>query len=389
MQLPKKKEDTGYFRVRAYIDEKALRHNIKVVKEKIGPQVLMAGVVKADAYGHGICNIAPILEEEGVNYFAVATLEEALELRELGTKLPVLILGYTDPDQYSAALQNQIHITIYSEEQAERLSKAAGRVQQTGLVHIKLETGMGRIGFPCDEDSVLAIQRIMKLPHLSIDGIFTHFARADEADKSQAAKQQQRYNTFLDKLAKADVAIPIHHTANSAAIMEYKAAYQKTKEQGDYPYEQMARAGVMLYGLYPSKEMDIMQTELKPVMSLVSHVIHIKEVPAGTPIGYGGSYVAPSNRRIATIPVGYGDGYPRRLSNLGYVMIRGKRAAITGRICMDQFMVDVTDIPQAALGDEVVLIGEGVTAEALAQLTDTIHYELVCQLTKRVPRILK
>ena len=377
-----------YFRVRAYIDEKALRHNIRIVREKIGPQVLLAGVVKADAYGHGVQYVAPILEQEGADYFAVATIEEAVELRELGITHPILILGYTDPAQYTEALEHQIHITIYEEWQARTLSEAAVKQRKKGLAHIKLETGMQRIGFACSEESVQKIKNIMRLPQLSIDGIYTHFARADEADKSQARQQQSCYDTFLDCLEKEGVWIPLHHTANSAAIMEYRAAYETADLEKQPVSKKMARAGVMLYGLYPSAEMDICETSLKPVLSLISHVVHLKDVQTGTAIGYGGAYVTTRPSRIATIPVGYGDGYPRRLSNIGYVMIRGKKAPITGRVCMDQFMVDVTDIPQVQLGDEVTLIGEGVPAMRLAELTDTIHYELVCQLTKRVPRVL-
>lgn len=374
-----------YFRVRAYIDETALRHNIRVVKEKIGPKVWMAGVVKSNAYGHGCRLVAPILEEEGADYFAVAVLEEAIELRNMGIQKPILILGYTDPQQYAQAMGYQIHMTIYTLEQAEELSRAAIAAGDQALVHIKLETGMGRIGFPCSRKSLEEIQEIVKLPGLSVDGIFTHFARADEKDKSQADLQQQRYDAFIGQLEEAGVKIPIHHTANSAAIMEYPQSHLLHSSQ---EAQLMARAGIMLYGLYPSEEMDEAYTDLQPVLSLVSHVVHLKEVEAGTPIGYGGSYVAPGPRRIATIPVGYGDGYPRRLSNVGYVMIRGRRAPITGRVCMDQFMVDVTDIPDIELGDEAVLIGEGVPAGVLAKLTDTIHYELTCQLTSRVPRVL-
>lgn len=387
MQSAKEKA-SEYFRVRAYIDEKALRHNMRIVREKIGSQVLLAGVVKADAYGHGVRLVAPILEQEGADYFAVATLEEAIELRELGITHPILILGYTDPEQYADALQHQIHITIYEQQQAKTFSEAAVRQRQQGLAHIKLETGMQRIGFECSEESLQKIKDIMKLPQLSIDGIYTHFARADEADKAQVKQQQDRYDTFLARLEKENIRIPLHHTANSAAIMEYPAAYQTDEAKKQGTNEKMARAGVMLYGLYPSEEMDISRTSLKPVLSLISHVVHLKEVPAGVPIGYGGTYITTRPSRIATIPVGYGDGYPRRLSNIGYVMIQGKKAPITGRVCMDQFMVDVTDIPQAQLGDEVTLIGEGVSAMHLAELTDTIHYELVCQLTKRVPRVL-
>ncbi len=381
-------ENQEYFRVRAYIDEDALRHNIRVARQKIGPDVLLLGTVKANAYGHGALRTAQILMEEGADYLSTAIIDEAVALRKAGVQLPILVLGYTDPSQYEMALEHQIHLTIFSESQAKALSKLAASGGKTGLVHLKLDTGMGRIGFECCERSVDAIERISKLPNLSLDGIFTHFARADEVDKSEAEKQQQRYDDMLERLDKRGIEIPIRHTANSAAIMEYPAAHRLHTEKNK-AVKWMVRAGIMLYGLYPSNEMDQEQTKLKPVLSMISHVVHLKEVEDGTHIGYGGIYVAKGGRRIATIPVGYADGYPRRLSGIGYVKIRNQRAPIAGRICMDQFMVDVTDIPGVTLGDEVVLIGEGVTAGEIADLTDTIHYELTCQLTERVPRVLK
>lgn len=379
-------ENREYFRVRAYIDEDALRHNIRMARQKIGPDVLLLGTVKANAYGHGALNVAQILVEEGADYLSTAIIDESIELRQAGITLPILVLGYTDPSQYELALEYGIHVTIFSEAQARAFSEIAAAGGKTGLVHLKLDTGMGRIGFECSEASVDAIERITKLPHLSVEGIFTHFARADEVDKSEAERQQQRYDDMLMRLEKRGIVIPIRHTANSAAIMEYPAAHRLHNEKNK-AVKWMVRAGIMLYGLYPSDEMDKEQTELHPVLSLISHVIHLKEVEDGTPIGYGGTYVAKGRRRIATIPVGYADGYPRRLSGIGYVKIRNQRAPIAGRICMDQFMVDVTDIPGVALGDKVELIGEDVTAAEIAQLTGTIHYELTCQLTNRVPRV--
>ena len=386
-----KDKEAKYFRVRAYIDEEALRHNIRTVRQKIGPDVLMLGTVKADGYGHGAEYVAKILEEEGADYISTAIIEEAVALRKMGVRLPILVLGYTDPSQYDLAIEYGIHVTIFTQEQAKALSAAATAAGQIGRLHIKLDTGMGRIGFSDSDEAVQAIQWITQLPNLAVDGIFTHFARADEADKSQALQQQKRYDVFLKKLDRMGVQIPIRHTANSAAIMEIPEVHRQRAEDKnkDQAVRWMVRAGIMLYGLYPSDEMDEAQTKLQPVLSLISHVVHVKEVEDGTPIGYGGTYVAKGRRRIATIPVGYADGYPRRLSGIGYVRIHGKQAPIAGRICMDQFMVDVTDIPETMPGDEVVLIGEGVTAGEVARLTDTIHYEIICQLTARVPRVLK
>ncbi len=379
-------DDQEYFRVRAYIDEDALRHNIREVRRKIGPDVMLLGTVKANGYGHGALQTARILLEEGADYLSTAIIEEAVELRNAGIRAPILVLGYTDPSQYELALQQGIHVTIFSEEQAQILAEKAAVGGKPGLVHLKLDTGMGRIGFDVSQDSVDAIERITKLPGLLIEGIFTHFARADETDKKEAMRQQQRYDDMLNRLSERGIHIPIHHTANSAAIMEYPAAHRLHTEQNN-GIKWMVRAGIMLYGLYPSEEMDRQQTNLKPVMSLLSHVVHLKEVEDGTPIGYGGAYVARGRRRIATIPVGYADGYPRRLSGIGYVKIRNQRVPIAGRICMDQFMVDVTDIPEVAIGDEVVLMGDGVTADEIALLAETIHYELICQLTDRIPRV--
>ena len=373
-----------YFRVRAYISEKALRHNARIVKEKIGPGVTWMAVVKADAYGHGIDHVVPILEQEGAGAYAVATLEEAVQVRRLVKDKPILILGYTDAQQYQEALSQQISLTIYTVQQALALSETAGALGVNARVHIKLETGMGRIGFACAAQSVQEIETIWNLPHLTLEGLFTHFARADEADKEQARLQQERFDRFAAALAERGIVPSLYHTANSAAIMEFPEAFShwpKTKL--------MVRAGIMLYGLYPSDEMDREQTRLMPVLRLLSLYVYLLEVEKGTPIGYGGTYVAPGKRRIATIPVGYGDGYPRRLSGLGYVMIRGARAPITGRVCMDQLMVDVTDISDVSLGEEVVLIGQGVEAETLAALSQTIHYEIVCQLTNRVPRVME
>lgn len=383
--MAKEKE---YFRVRAYIDEEALRRNIRTVRQKIGPDVLMLGTVKANAYGHGAERVARILQEEGADYLSTAILEEAVSLREAGAELPILVLGYTDPSQYDLALEHRIHLTIFSEQQAQVLSQKAAAGGKIGRIHLKLDTGMGRIGFACSGSSVDAIERIARLPNLSLDGIFTHFARADEEDKSEAARQQQRYDDMLERIEARGIHIPIHHTANSAAIMEYPQAHRLRIEKNS-AVSWMVRAGIMLYGLYPSGEMDRQQTKLYPVLSLISHVVHVKEVEDGTPIGYGGTYVAKGCRRIATIPVGYADGYPRRLSGIGYIKIRGQRAPIAGRICMDQFMADVTDIPEVSVGDEVELIGTDVTAEEIAELTGTIHYELICQLTARVPRVSK
>lgn len=375
-----------YFRVRAYIDEAALRHNIRVIKEKIGPEVAWIGVVKSNAYGHGVENVVPILEEEGARFLAVACLDEALKLRSLGWQYPILILGYTDESEYREALKADVRLTIYRTDQALALNQAAETMGKQAPIHVKIETGMARIGFACTKEAAKKIAEIARLPYIQAEGLFTHFARADEVNKEQAEMQLSRFTSMVNYLEEEGCRIPLHHTANSAAIMEYPASHREYSYMGS---KAMARAGIMLYGLYPSGEMSREDTELKPVLSLISHVIHVKEVPAGTPIGYGGTYVTEAPSRIATIPVGYGDGYPRRASNRGHVLIGGKVAPIRGRVCMDQMMVDVTEIPDVKPGDKVELIGPGLGADQLAEWADTISYEIVCQLTGRVPRVLQ
>lgn len=374
-----------YYRARAYIDENALRHNIRLIRSAIGEDVWMLGVVKSNAYGHGVQNVVPILEEEGVNYLAVATVEEGEELRRQQTKLPILILGYTDPSQYEELLEYDLTPAIFHEEDAQILSELAQKRKKKARIHLKIETGMGRIGLPCSPEGYEEAVRIGKLPGLEVEGAFTHFARSDERDKSATDQQFERYQQFLEAMEREGIHIPVQHVSNSAAIMEYPRAREN---MGAQKYQWMVRAGIMLYGLYPSHEMDRQAMELWPVLSWKSHVVHIKDVETGTPIGYGGTYIAKEPRRIATVPVGYGDGYPRRLSNHGYVVINGQRAPITGRVCMDQIMVDVTGIDGVSRGCPVTLIGEGITAEEMADTIGTIHYEVVCQITGRVPRIL-
>lgn len=368
-----------YFRVRAYLDEDALRYNLRRIRQKIGKDVKLMAVIKSNAYGHGVKNLVPVMISEGVNAFAVACLSEALEVRQM-TDLPILVLGYTGESEYLEAMVNHISLTVYSLDQAKALSKAGLDHDLNVSVHIKLDTGMGRIGFALTDQSAQEIRTISHLPHLVIDGFFTHFARSDEQDKTSTRLQEDRFLDFLSKVGKLGVPIPLVHCANSAAIMEYPRSYEKL------PYPVMVRAGIMMYGLYPSEEMDREAFPLEPVMTLVSHVVHLKWVEQGTPIGYGGTYTAPSRRLIATIPVGYGDGYPRHLSNCGKVLIRGVKAPIVGRICMDQFMADVTDVPGVSMLDEVTLFGRDLSLDEAAADAGTISYEILCQLSDRVER---
>ena len=368
-----------YKRVYARINKDALFHNISEIRRKAGSSVKIAAVIKADAYGHGALETARVIDSVA-DCYAVAVMEEAVSLRENGIKKPIMILGHTSPYFYDDALRYDIALTVYSEDAAVMLSERAARHGRAGKIHIALDTGMSRIGFPLGSESVSAIKRISMLPCIEIEGVFSHFATADEKNKDFSLLQLSRFDEMCENLKRAGVNIPLRHICNSAGIMELPHCH----------YE-MVRAGIILYGLYPSDEVDKSIISVKPALELKSHVVNLKTVPAGTGISYGQTYITQKEAKIATIPVGYADGYPRLLSNKGRVLIRGRFAPITGRVCMDQFMVDVTDIPGASMMDEVTLIGRDgeneITADEIARLSDTINYEIVCGIGKRVPRI--
>ena len=370
--------NTQYYRVMAQIDCEALSQNIKAIRKSLNPGTQLMAVVKADGYGHGLQEIYPTLEKSGIDQLAVAVLKEGVSLRRMGSPLPVLILGYTAPSDYETVIAEGLTQTIFTSSMAKAMSDAAVSMQRAAKVHIKLDTGMGRIGFACTESALDEIQAISQLPGLQLEGIFTHFARADERDKSATRQQYARFQWMCDELEKRGVTFPVRHVSNSAAIMELPDMNCN-----------MVRAGIILYGLYPSDEVQRETLALRPVMTFKSHVIFCKEVPDGSPVSYGGTYVAKGTRRIGTIPVGYADGYSRRLSGIGHVLIRGHRVPIAGRICMDQFMVDLTPFPDIQEGDEAILFGEGLSVDELARLTGTINYEMVCMVSKRVPRVIK
>lgn len=372
---------TNYPRVHADIDLDAICHNMEEMHRLTDPNTKLMAVIKTDGYGHGAIPIARELEAVDYVYgYAVATEEEALALRADGIGKPVLILGYTFPEQYEALLQARITPAIFTLESARLLSETAERLNTTAHVHIKLDTGMGRVGFLVSEESADVIAQIAKLPHIMIEGMFTHFARADETDKTSANRQLSDFLHMADMLEKRGVHVPLKHCSNSAGILDLPQANLD-----------IARAGITLYGLHPSEEVHLERMDMKPAMSLKSQVVHVKTLPAGYGISYGATYVTETERRIATIPVGYGDGYARSLSNKGDVLIRGRRAPICGRICMDQFMVDVTDIPEVCVGDVVTLIGtdgrEQITMEELGEKSGRFNYEFACDLGKRIPRI--
>lgn len=370
-----------YERVFAKIDLDAIAYNLKSIEKKLSPETKIIAVVKADGYGHGAAVIAKEIEEsDQVFGFAVATAEEAFSLKRNGIRKPILILGYTFESDYEALIQKQIRFTVYSYDMAEAISKAAGKIGTDAYIHIKIDTGMSRIGYQATEESADEIAEIAALPGIVTEGIFTHFARADEKDKSSAKEQLKIFLSMIDMLKERKVEIPFHHCSNSAGIAELKESHMD-----------LVRAGIILYGLWPSEEIQRDSISLKPVMELKSKIIHIKTLEAGRCVSYGGTYQLKEKRKIATIPVGYADGYPRSLSGKGYVLIHGKKAPILGRICMDQFMVDITEIPDAKLLDPVTLLGcdEGsfLSMEELGSLSGRFNYEFACDIGKRVPRI--
>lgn len=370
-----------YSRVYARIDLDAIVSNMERMKARMDDDVKIMAVIKADGYGHGAVQIAEMLENYSYIWgFAVATLDEAIVLRAENITKPILVLGCVFPDQYMEMLKNDIRMNVYTEEMAESISQMAAQIGKTAHMHIKLDTGMGRLGFDITEQSLDAIERISKMKNVDMEGIFTHFAKADETDKAFTKLQIERFLKMRDALQQRDVTFTYEHCANSAAIIDVPQADMN-----------LVRAGISTYGLYPSEDVDKSQLRLKPAMSLKSHVAFVKEIEKGTPVSYGGTFVAEHKMRVATIPVGYADGYPRSLSNQGYVLIRGKRAPIIGRICMDQFMVDVTEIEGVSFGDKVTMIGtdgnETITVEMLGDMSGRFNYEFICDLGKRIPRV--
>lgn len=366
----------------AEVDLDAVVSNLCNMKAVIDEKTRMIGVIKTDAYGHGSVPIAQASEELDFMWgFAVATPEEAMLLRKEGIRKPILILGYSFPYCYETLALEEIRPCVFREDSLPLLQEAARKTGRVIKVHIKADTGMGRIGITPDEKGLAFFEKVLSCENIEIEGLFTHFARADETDKTSAREQLARFLQFSEAAEKRfGIRIPLRHCSNSAGILELPEANLD-----------LVRAGVTMYGLYPSEEVGRDTVSLKPALSLYSHIVFIKTVPAGQPISYGGTYVTEKKMRVATVPMGYGDGYPRSLSNKGCVLIGGKRAPILGRVCMDQFMVDVTDIPEAKEGDRVVLLGfdgeEHLSAEELGEASGRFNYELVCDFGKRIPRI--
>ena len=367
-------------RVKAVVSLDAIAHNFAEMKKNIAEGTQIVAVIKADGYGHGAEAIARLIEDYDYIWgFAVATPEEALQLRTFGVKKPILILGIVFEEYYTEMIAKEIRLTVCTYEMAQELSEEAKRQGRNVHIHIGLDTGMSRIGLQVTEESADLVAKIAQLPGIEIEGIFTHFAQADEYDKTPTKKQIALFQKMIRMLEERNVKIPIHHCSNSAGIVEIPEANMD-----------MVRAGITLYGMWPSEEV-AHNISLHPVMSLKSHIAFVKTLEKGRKISYGGIYETPSEKRIATIPVGYADGYARGLSNKGYVLIHGKKAPICGRVCMDQFMVDVTEIPEAKEGDPVTLLGkdgsECITMEELGELSGRFNYEFACLITPRVPRI--
>lgn len=369
-----------YSRLRAVIDLDAIKHNMDAMHQSVKEDTQIIAVIKTDAYGHGATPIAEELETlDYVWGYAVAMIEEGQNLRSAGMKKPILCLGVTFDAQIPAAIEDEICMTVASYERAKRISEIASEMGKTAVLHVKIDTGMSRIGFSVSEESVEEIKKISKLPNIVLEGMYTHFSKADELDKSATTRQRDAYEKMKNRLAEEGITFPYYHCSNSAGIIDIPEANMD-----------LVRAGIAIYGIYPSDEVGRTRVELHPAMELKAQVTFVKWIKEGTPVSYGGTFVAPKRMKVATVPAGYGDGYPRSLSGKGYVLIRGKKAPILGRVCMDQFMVDVTDIENVEFGTPVTLLGkdgeQSISVDELAALADRFNYEFICDINKRVPR---
>ncbi len=358
-----------------------LAHNIKEVRRVTKPDAMVTAVIKADGYGHGAAEIGKTLLDNGADRFAVATLTEAIQLRKAYKDTPILVLGYTPEEDSDEVVRNNLIQTVYAFEQAEALDKAAKSNKTKVKVHIKLDTGMGRLGLRPEKDAVLVIEYISKLGNVEIEGIYTHFAVADEVDKTYTLEQVKKYNGVIEALEEKNIHIPIKHVSNSAAIIDLP----------ELNYN-MVRAGIMLYGLYPSHDVSHENVKLKEVMSLKARIGHVKDVGPGVGVSYGLLYTTDAQTRIGTVPIGYADGYTRLYTGSAKAIVGGEIRPIIGRICMDQCMVDLTDL-NVQRGDEIVLFGasdnQKISIDEVASWIKTINYEVVCMISKRVPRVYK
>ena len=363
----------------AEIDLDAIAYNTRNIKKLIGDKDLIA-VVKANCYGHGVIGIIPTLLENGVSRFAVAMISEALEIRDNKITTPVMILGFTPLYLGEELINNNIEQTVYDLDYARELSKIALTLNKKAKIHIAIDTGMGRIGFLPNEKSIDNITEICSLEGIEVIGIFTHFSTSDEKDKEYSHEQFTKMLSVMDTLKKRGIDIPLKHVANSGAIIDLPDTYLDA-----------VRAGIILYGYYPSDEIDKNNLALKPALTLKATITNVKTLEKDMYVSYGRTFKTSNETIVATIPVGYADGYLRKLAENGKVIIKGEFAPIIGRICMDQFMIDVTNIPDVKIGDEVILLGEKnglkYNADDMAKKLDTINYEVTCMLKSRLPRV--
>ena len=367
-------------RVRAFIHLDHLYNNINRISELVKNDIKLMLIVKANSYGLGAVEIAKFVEDiDFVSFLGVATDDEAIELRENGIKKNILILGYEFSKDYKYLIENDISFCVFDYESAYDISKTAIELNKTAKIHIKIDTGMSRIGFFNDSNSILVIEKISKLANLKLEGIFTHFARADEKDRTTTINQLNDFNDCILKLKKLGIDFELKHCSNSAAILQYPEANMD-----------MVRSGVLAYGISPDFYVSNKLEKFKPVLSIESIVVFVKTIKKGVAISYGGTYTADRDMKIATVPMGYADGYPRSLSNKGYVLINGCKCSVVGRVCMDQFMVDVTDINDVKIGDKVIILGSdkdmSITMDDLSLWSDRIGYELACGIGERVYR---
>ncbi len=367
-----------YYRVYADIHLDAIVNNVQALMRPCKAGTKAMAVVKADGYGHGDVAVAKAVYDKVFGY-AVATLDEAVNLRENGIDKPILILGFVNTDEYETLVNNEVAATVFDYETANALASVAKKLGKKALCHIKVDTGMRRIGLEPDENGKQVVKMIKGLSDIDAVGIFTHFATADEVEKNAAKKQYEKFISFVEELKAEDIEFEYRHCANSAATIDMKETHCD-----------MVRLGIAMYGMYPSDEVSKENVKLTPALELKSHITMVKTVPAGEPVSYGGTFVTDKETKIATVSLGYGDGYPRALSSRGYVLVNGRKAPIIGRVCMDQLMIDVTGIKDVKRNDVVTLIGkdgdEVITVEEISELAGTFNYEFVCDLNKRIPR---
>lgn len=410
-----------YTRIYATVDLDAVVYNIKMMKANLREGTGMMAVVKTDGYGHGAAPVAwaacPYVE-----MYAVASAQEALNLKKHGIPKPILILGPVHHSHYETLIREEIRIPVFTWRQAEQVSEKAQAVGKTAYIHLAVDTGMNRIGMRPDEPSAELAVKIDGLPGICAEGLFTHFARADEEDKTSALKQAKRYGDFVRMLEERGLRIPVKHISNSAGIIDLpelvsmggaengspagtgcgvlaepvsgrnRAVLPKTVSDSGLSLSHcLVRAGISMYGLYPSNEVKKEMVPLKPVMELKSFITYIKQIEPGDQVSYGGTFTAQAPMTVATVSAGYGDGYPRNQSGKGHVLIRGQKVPILGRVCMDQMVVDVSGISEVQEGDTVTLIGvdgnQSISVEELADVGGGFHYEIVCDIGKRVPRV--